>query len=252
MTASGSLAIIGGSGFYHLVNSGPVHGVPVQTPFAGEPVTVYQETTPAGSIWFLPRHGKQHSIAPHLINYRANVWALHQLGVSKVVAVNAVGGINGQLAPGALVLPHQIIDYTWGREHTFVGSEHSLDKHVDFTWPYDSEMSTILKLAGAAQGLQMTGTAVYAAVQGPRLETAAEVLKLQKDGCDIVGMTGMPEAALARETGLRYACIALVVNKAAGLGAGEISMSEIQLVLSAGMHQVRQVVLHSLPSLIDL
>ncbi len=249
---SSSLAIIGGSGFYSLLDNSASHAVQIQTPFAHEPVTVYQETTPAGTIWFLPRHGKQHSIAPHLINYRANVWALHHLGACKIVAVNAVGGINRNLAAGALVLPDQIIDYTWGREHTFVGSEHSLDKHVDFTWPYDAEMSASLKLAGSASGLQITSTAVYAAVQGPRLETAAEVLKLQREGCDIVGMTGMPEAALARELGLRYACIALVVNKAAGLGTGTISMSELKLVLTAGMQQIRHVLLRALPALINL
>jgi 5'-methylthioinosine phosphorylase len=249
---SGSLAVIGGSGFYSLFDNSSSHPVQVQTPFANEPVTVYQETTPAGTIWFLPRHGKLHSIAPHLINYRANVWALHHLGASKIVAVNAVGGINKKLAAGELVLPDQIIDYTWGREHTFVGSEHSLDKHVDFTWPYDAEMSASLKFAGSAEGLEITSTAVYAAVQGPRLETAAEILKLQKDGCDIVGMTAMPEAALARELGLRYACIALVVNKAAGLGTGTISMSEINLVLAAGMQQIRTVLLQALPSLINL
>jgi purine nucleoside phosphorylase len=203
-------------------------------------------------VWFVPRHGKQHSIAPHLINYRANVWALHSLGVSKIVAVNAVGGINKNLHAGALVLPDQIIDYTWGREHTFVGSEHSLDKHVDFTWPYDADMTALLKIAGSANGVEIVSTGVYAAVQGPRLESAAEVLRLQRDGCDIVGMTGMPEAALARELGVRYACIALVANKAAGLGSGVISLPEMQQVLTTGMEQIRDVLVRALPSLNSL
>lgn len=247
----GSLAVIGGSGFYSLLENSESQRVPVQTPFADEPVTVYQEVTAAGNVWFLPRHGKQHSIAPHLINYRANMWALHKLGVSKVIAVNAVGGINKTLAVGALVLPDQIIDYTWGREHTFVGSDHSLEKHVDFTWPYDADLSALLKLAASANGLALATTAVYAAVQGPRLETAAEIIKLQRDGCDIVGMTGMPEAALARELGLRYACIALVVNKAAGLGNGTIALSAIQHVLNSGMNDVRQLLLYALPSVIS-
>jgi len=248
----GSLAVIGGSGFYSLLENSDSQRVPVQTPFADEPVTVYREGTAGGTIWFLPRHGKQHSIAPHLINYRANVWALHKLGVNKVIAVNAVGGINKTLPVGTLVLPDQIIDYTRGREHTFVDSDHSLDKHVDFTWPYDAELSALLKLAASANAFKLTTTAVYAAVQGPRLETAAEIIKLQRDGCDIVGMTGMPEAALARELGLRYACIALVVNKAAGLGRGAISLTEIQQVLTSGMHEVRQLLLFALPSLISL
>ena len=247
-----ALAVIGGSGFYSLLEGSDTRAVAVQTPFADEPVMVFQEATQAGTVWFLPRHGKQHSIAPHLINYRANLWALRKLGVSKVIAVNAVGSINNNLLTGALVLPDQIIDYTWGREHTFVGSEHSLEKHVDFTWPYDAGLSALLKRAASAHAMEIITAGVYAAVQGPRLETAAEILKLQKDGCDIVGMTGMPEAALARELDLRYACIALVVNKAAGLGTGKISMAEIQQVLKAGMHDVRQVLLHALPSLITL
>jgi 5'-deoxy-5'-methylthioadenosine phosphorylase len=250
--SSGSLAVIGGSGFYSLLENSDNQSVSVQTPFADAPVTVYRETTAAGDIWFLPRHGKQHSIAPHRINYRANVWALHKLGVSKIIAVNAVGGINSTLPVGAMVLPDQIIDYTWGREHTFVGSDHALDKHVDFTWPYDADLSALLKLAASANALKLTTTAVYAAVQGPRLETAAEIKKLQRDGCDIVGMTGMPEAALARESGLRYACIALVVNKAAGLGNGTITLSAIQHVLHSGMNEVRQLLIHALPALISL
>lgn len=251
VNAPGSVAIIGGSGCYHLVDGGAVDAEAVQTPFATEPVTVYRETTAAGNVWFLPRHGKQHSIAPHLINYRANIWALHHLGISKIVAVNAVGGINRKLTAGALVLPDQIIDYTWGREHTFVGSEHSLDKHVDFTWPYDAEMAAILEVAGSARGLDIISGSVYAAVHGPRLETAAEVSKLQRDGCDIVGMTGMPEAALARELGLRYACIALVVNPAAGIGAETISIPEMKLALTAGMEQIKRLLLDALPALLE-
>lgn len=250
--SSGALAVIGGSGLYSLLEDGDSQTVSVQTPFSVEPVVVYQEAGAAGKFWFLPRHGKQHSIAPHLINYRANLWALHKLGVTKVIAVNAVGGISKELLPGSLVLPDQIIDYTWGREHTFVGDDHSLDKHVDFTWPYDADLSALLQLSASAIALQVASSAVYAAVQGPRLETAAEVRKLQRDGCDIVGMTGMPEAVLARELGLRYACIALVVNKAAGIGTGEISLTEMQEVLKSGMQDVRKLMLHALPSLISL
>ena len=248
----GSLAVIGGSGFYSLLEGSDSQSVSVQTPFADEAVTVYRESTTAGSVWFLPRHGKQHSVAPHLINYRANIWALHQLGVSKVIAINAVGGINKNLPAGTLVLPDQLIDYTWGRDHTYVGGDHSLDKHVDFTAPYDADLSAVLVRTAVANGRELSSTAVYAAVQGPRFETAAEVRKLQNDGCDIVGMTGMPEAALARELGLRYACIAVVVNKAAGLEDGSISMTEIQQVMNSGMQEVRQLLLQALPSLISL
>jgi len=242
------LAVIGGSGLYALHAATPPETLHIKTPFAEAPVAILRYLNPHGSVLFLPRHGADHSIAPHLINYRANIWALHAAGACAVLAVNAVGGISAAMTPGALVLPEQLIDYSWGREHTFCTGAHGLEKHVDFTWPYDRQLIAVLEQAGASLGLPMLTGATYACTQGPRLETAAEVRRLGRDGCDIVGMTGMPEAGLARELGLRYACVALVVNAAAGLGEGEITLQAIEKILGEGMARVRAVLQQALPA----
>ena len=234
-------AVIGGSGLYHLQQcDAPCSRV--DTPFAEEPVPLYREQGEAGELWFLPRHGKAHNVAPHEINYRANLWALQQQGVRHVIAINAVGGITQGLEPGTLLLPDQLIDYTWGREHSYFSGSHSFDSHIDFTEPYDAVLRNLLLQAAKSCAIPLGSHGVYACTQGPRLETAAEVRRLARDGCDIVGMTGMPEAALARELGLAYACVAVVVNRAAGLGEPVISMEAIRAVLETGMEAVRQLV----------
>lgn len=241
------IAVIGGSGLYRLDPSAPAETFPVQTPYAAEAVELSLERPASGAAWFLPRHGREHSIAPHLINYRANLWALHEAGVDTVIAVNAVGGIGEAMAPGTLVLPEQLIDYTWGREHTFFTGTHALDRHVDFTWPYDRALAALLQQTALMLDLPVRRGAVYGCTQGPRLETAAEIRRMQRDGCDIVGMTGMPEAALARELGMRYACLALVVNRAAGLGADTITHEEMMEHLQDGIGRVRTLLLAALP-----
>lgn len=251
MTAPAStpaLAVIGGSGLYALQSATAPETLHINTPFAEATVAITRYRSPHGSVLFLPRHGADHSIAPHLINYRANIWALHAAGACAVLAVNAVGGISAAMTPGTLVLPEQLIDYSWGREHTFCAGAHGLGKHVDFTWPYDRQLIAVLEQAGASLGMMLKTGATYACTQGPRLETAAEIRKLGRDGCDIVGMTGMPEAGLARELGLRYACVALVVNAAAGLGEGEITLQAIERVLGEGMDKVRSVLQQALPA----
>lgn len=245
------LAIIGGSGLYSLELGNFTQLHQVTTPFADTPVQVTEELTSAGPVLFLPRHGARHSVPPHLINYRANLWALHALGATTVVAINAVGGITDHMTDGALVLPDQLIDYSWGREHTFFSGEHALDKHVDFTVPYDQALCAVLARSALALGITCHSGGVYGCTQGPRLESAAEIQRLRRDGCDIVGMTGMPEAGLARELGLRYASLALVVNRAAGLQAGTISMQQLQQTLNAGISQVRSVLAQALPQLLE-
>ena len=247
-----TLAVIGGSGLYRLDEASTVERISVATPFAVDPVELALERTPSGAVWFLPRHGREHSVAPHLINYRANLRALHEVGVDTVIAVNAVGGIAERMQAGTMVLPHQLIDYSWGREHTYFTGPHALDKHVDFTWPYDRELGTVLQQSAHMLDVPLQAGAVYACTQGPRLETAAEIRKLQQDGCDIVGMTGMPEAGLARELGMRYACIALVVNRAAGVGADAITHDEIMRHLGEGVGKVRTLLLAALPQLLRL
>lgn len=237
------LAVIGGSGFYQLNPNNKIEEATyrdISTPFASEAIRLSHETLNSKSLYFIPRHGVQHNLPPHKINYRANFWALKDAGVKKIIAVNAVGGINSQMTAGALVIPDQLIDYTWGREHSFFDGLNSLHDHIDFTQPYDSELRHLLIKEAKNINLSVFNKACFACTQGPRLETAAEIAKLKSDGCDIVGMTGMPEAALARELGLAYACITLVVNPAAGLSDEDITIEKIKMVLNEGLQDVRE------------
>ncbi len=235
------LAIIGGTGLATLKNLEIKNRRVVRTPYGEPSGPLLHGELGNTEVLFLPRHGRGHTIPPHRVNYRANLWALRESGVRSVIAVAAVGGIGDGMAPGRLAFPDQIIDYTWSREHTYVDLELEQVNHVDFTHPYSESMRRMmidgareLKLDAAEQG-------TYGATQGPRLETAAEIRRMQRDGCDLVGMTGMPEAALARELDLNYACCALIVNWAAGLGSGEsVSMDEIEASLVTGMVKVRQ------------
>ncbi len=246
------VAIIGGSGLTRLKNLSITRREVVRTPY-GEPSApmVYGQLG-GQEVIFLPRHGPGHTIPPHEVNYRANIWAVKQAGVSKVIAVNAVGGISqGYLAPGTLVFPDQILDYTYARAHTFFGSEHKQVTHVDFTYPYCEEMRRILVEAARRAGLPAIGRGTYAATQGPRFETAAEIRRLEKDGADIVGMTGMPEAGLARELELCYASIAVVVNAAAGKDRAEISLKEIEQNLESGMAKVRTLLEQAIPLIVE-
>jgi 5'-deoxy-5'-methylthioadenosine phosphorylase len=192
-------------------------------------------------VVFLARHGYGHTIPPHEVNYRANIWALHSEGAARVVSVASVGGIRSDLAPGALAIPHQMLDYTWGRKHTFFEGPDQPVTHVDFTHPYSEELRARLLQAAAAARQAIVNSGVYAATQGPRLESAAEIDRLERDGADMVGMTGMPEAALAREIGLPYAVVAVVVNHAAGRGNSSeaIHLEQINAVLKASMVKVR-------------
>jgi 5'-methylthioadenosine phosphorylase len=195
-------------------------------------------------VVFLARHGYGHTIVPHEVNYRANLWALKDAGVAQVVSVASVGGIPARLAPGSLVVPHQVIDYTWGRAATFFEGPGVAVNHIDFTEPYASGLRTrILKAAADCKEALVDG-GVYAATQGPRLETAAEITRLERDGADIVGMTGMPEASLARELGLHYAAIAVVANYAAGRGdsARAVPLDSIGAILEEAMGRVRRII----------
>lgn len=182
-------------------------------------------------ICFINRHGGDHRIPPHAVNYRANIAALHQLGVEGIVAVNAVGGISPAMVAGVLALPDQIIDYTWGRAHTYSDSSQDVLRHVDFTSPYCPRLRARLLAAARDRNIELLDGGVHGITQGPRLETAAEISRMERDGCDLVGMTGMPEAALARELGIPYASIALVVNLAAGKSEREITVEDIATVM---------------------
>ena len=237
------LAVIGGSGFAQLPNLAVSRRQIVRTPF-GEPSGALTFGTIGGrEVVFLARHGYGHTIRPDQINYRANIWALHAQGVINVVALAAVGGIRSDFTPGELAAPDQIIDYTHGRAATFcTATERGVD-HIDFTHPYCQALRAACLDAAARAGEKMIDGGVYAATQGPRLETAAEINRLERDGADMVGITGMPEAALARELGLCYAAIAVVVNCAAGRGDSTdgIATNAIAAVLQRAMGRVQLV-----------
>lgn len=233
------LAIVGGSGFTRVPELKISRREVIRTPF-GEPSAPLTFGVFAGrEIVFLPRHGAGHRLPPHRINYRANIWALQSAGVTDVVGLAAVGGIT--MGPLSLCVPDQIIDYTYGREHTLFDGEDGNVVHIDFTEPYCGELRRQLIEAAQAEGLEPFSKGTYAATQGPRLESTAEVKRLEQDGCDIVGMTAMPEAALAREAGLCYATFAVVVNWAAGKSAGPITMEEIEKNLSVGMERAHRI-----------
>jgi 5'-methylthioinosine phosphorylase len=241
------LAIIGGTGLTSLDCFESAGYENVMTPYADEPISIRLFRVGNSSVAFLPRHGEGHKLAPHKINYRANIWALKELDVTEIIAVNAVGGIHEKLGPSCFAVPDQIIDYTWGREGTYFADNLEVVTHIDFTNPFDeplrrrliSSVSEVKTQAKPDFGFLDFG--VYGCTQGPRLESAAEIRKLKQDGCDLVGMTAMPEAALARELNIAYAMLALSVNWGAGLSAGEISMDDIHKVLDEGMGIVARV-----------
>ena len=235
------LGIIGGTGLTQLANLEITHRQVARTPY-GEPSGALTFGRICGQdVIFLARHGYGHTIPPHEVNYRANLWALKDHGVDRVVSVATVGGIHPDLIPGMLVIPDQIIDYTHGRAATYsVGCDKPVT-HLDFTFPYCDAMRVALLQAAVTAGISLRDGGVYGAVQGPRLETAAEINRMERDGADMVGMTGMPEAYLARELELCYAAVGVVVNYAAGRGLSSdgIQMEEIQSVLGEVMLQVR-------------
>ena len=238
------LAVIGGSGLSQLANLEVTERRAVTTPY-GEPSGPLTIGRLGGrALVFLARHGYGHSIAPHEVNYRANLWALREERVEAVVSIAAVGGIRRDLGPGVLVLPHQIIDYTWGRRATYFEGTGVAVTHIDFTEPFSAALRARILRAAADCGEAVAEGGVYAATQGPRLETAAEILRLERDGAEVVGMTGMPEAALARELGLEYAMIAAVANHAAGRGdsARGVALEQIEVVLGAAMGRVRRII----------
>jgi len=234
------IGIIGGTGITHLTEFQVNHRRVVPTPY-GEPSAPVLEGQLAGrEIFLIARHGSGHTIPPHRINYCANLWALRHIGVEQVVAICSVGGIQEEMAPGELVVPDQIIDYTWGRPCTIHESLDSPVVHVDFTEPFSPSVRSLILRAGEAAGVGIRDGGVYGATQGPRLETAAEIERMRRDGCDMVGMTGMPEAVIARELNLQYATCAVVINWAAGCGGGDI-LGQIEANVAACMNKVRTV-----------
>jgi len=240
------LAIIGGSGLTRLSTLAVAHREVVRTPY-GEPSSalVFGQIA-ARDVVFLARHGHGHTIPPHRVNYRANLWALKERGVDAILAVASVGAIASRCVLGDLVLPDQIIDYTSGRHSSFFDGEDRNVVHVDFTHPYSAELRSRCLAAARLTGISLQDGGVYGAVSGPRLETAAEIDRMERDGATIVGMTGMPEAVLARELGIAYAAIAVIVNHAAGRGesAQEIAIERIAGILETAMEKAKILIDH--------
>lgn len=236
---SGQLGLIVGSGL-------PALGVEIvarsstHTPYGPPSSAVLSLSLGGRRIACIARHGEQHGIAPHEVNYRANVWALYQHGVRRLVAVNVVGTIAPAFRPGELAVPEQLIDYTWGRDSSFGGGERGV-LHAEFAEPFAARLAARVLAAGRSLGMEMQ-RGVYGVTQGPRLETVAEIDRLERDGCTMVGMTAMPEAALARELGMDYAVLALGVNHAAGRGPrGEGVLAQIERHLAEGMARIAAV-----------
>lgn len=209
-------ALIIGSGWDNL--AGDDSGAEVETAWGVPSAPVHRLCFGDCNVLMLARHGEGHTLPPHKINYRANIVALKKLGADSIIALNTVGVLSDVSDSGQIAVPDQLLDYTWGREHTIYDGRRGVVEHIDFTEPFSADLRAGLLGAAAKAGVDCYDGGVYATTQGPRLETAAEVDRLERDGADYVGMTAMPEAAIAREVGLDYACIAMIVNRAAGRG----------------------------------
>ncbi|MCX7071686.1 MAG: S-methyl-5'-thioinosine phosphorylase [Gammaproteobacteria bacterium] len=243
------VAVIGGTGMNQWPGLDVIESVVADTPYGAPSAPLVHGTVAGVEAIFLARHGEGHKLPPHAINYRANLWALKQAGVEQVIAIGAVGAIAGWFAPGALAIPHDLIDYTWGREHTyFDGRPGSGLKHIEFNQPYAPAVRRALIEAARAANVEARDGGVMAVTQGPRLESPGEIRRLKQDGCDMVGMTSMPEAALAAELDLPYACVAVSVNWAPGIGSGDIH-GQIEHWLALSMAKVRAILERALPAL---
>ena len=240
------IAIIGGSGLARFDEIENVQKFRVETPYGLPSCDLVCGNMFSKDVVFLPRHAKDHTIPPHKINYRSNIWALRDVGVTHVLAVAAVGGINPNMSPEKIMIPEQIIDYSYGREQTFYDGDTSEVSHIDFTHPYCDELRQNLINASNDLHLDVIPSGTYGVTQGPRLETANEIIRMEQDGCDVVGMTGMPEAALAKEAGLCYASVALSVNWAAGKSIGEITTQEINSAIENGMTSVKHLLVRAI------
>ena len=240
-----SLAVIGGTGVYKLADLQDVDTRQIDTAYGKPSGPVRIGTLLGQRVAFLARHGEGHSVPPHRVNYRANLAALKQIGAARVLALNTVGGIGDAFGPRVLACPDQLIDYTWGRDSTLWDGNDAESEalHVDFGDPYTPLLRHKIIAAARVTGVSLVDHGCYGATQGPRLETKAEIARMRRDGCDLVGMTGMPEAALARELGLDYACLAIVANWAAGCGTGEeITMAEVLANVAAASNGLPELV----------
>ena len=233
------LGLIGGTGLDHWGEAVATHSI---DSVYGQPSdTLAEYKVGKLQVFFLPRHGGQHRIPPHAVNYRANIDVFKQMAVDGIIAINAVGGISDSNAPGTLTVPDQLIDYTWGRAHSFSLTAQDLLQHIEFAKPFGGHLRARLIRAAMTAQVNVNDGGCLGVTQGPRLETAAEIRRFERDGCDMVGMTSMPEAALAREAGLDYACLCVNANWCAGLEDEPVTMSAIEATLKDAMVKVRQI-----------
>ncbi len=235
------IAIIGGTGLTNMPGLTVKYREMVKTIYGAPSCPLIHGELNGTEVTFLARHGRRHTIPPHMVNYRANLMALHEVGATHIIALAAVGGIADDCLDKTIVIPDQIIDYTYGRAHTFHGDKHDKFDHIDFTEPYSASVRGCLLKAGQSAGVPHLTEGVYGATQGPRLETAAEITRMERDGCTIVGMTGMPEASLARELGIEYGCCAMVVNRAPGKAATGIDFRDIEQNVHDSIDAVRKI-----------
>lgn len=242
------IAIIGGSGFYALDLLEGAKEEVIDTPYGRSPEIVVGEVAGRG-VAFMPRHGKKHTVPPHLINFRANLWALRELGVARVLATTASGSLNPKMRPGDLVLLDQFIDFTKRRQQTFYEGGEGGVVHVDVSEPYCPELRDVLRKAAKAMKLKLHPKATYGCTEGPRFETPAEIQALRRLGCDLVGMTNVPECVLARELELCYAAIAVVTNFAAGLAGKKLTHAEVVELMGERMPSVRALVRGAIPKI---
>ncbi len=240
MSASVTLALVGGTGLTELNDNGKC--ILVDTPYGAPSASIREVQSGPIRLLFLPRHGSPHRFPPHCVNYQANMWALREIGVDHVLAVSAVGGVCEPYGPATLAVPDQLIDYTWGRKHTFCDSERVELEHVDFTWPYEGPLRRTLLKAARDASIDVVDGGCIGVFQGPRLESSAEVEKARRDGCHMAGMTALPEAGLARELGLDYAGLAVVSNWGAGVTPKPLSEDDIAATLKEPMARVRALV----------
>ncbi len=244
------IAIIGGSGMTSMEGLSITRREMIKTPYGSPSGPLIFGEFDGCSVAFLARHGHKHSIPPHRINYRANIWSLNSAGIKKIIAVGAVGGIADECDTGMLVVPDQIIDYTHARSGTFFDGKPNEVRHIDFSFPYTESLRRSLIDAANINNVPLIDGGTYGVTQGPRLETAAEISRMQHDGCTIVGMTTMPEAVLARELDIEYASCAVVVNRAAGIGGKSINTDELSAAIQSGMEKARKVVSATLPKVV--
>lgn len=245
------LAIIGGSGFTRFPGLIERETLLPETAWGQPSDYLVRGELEGQCFWFLPRHGREHSVPPHRVNSRANIQALADRGVTRIIALSAVGGIAPDCSPLRLCVPDQIIDYSHGRPSSFFDGETDFDPasgHIDFSYPYDADLRQEMVEAARAIALDVRDQGVVGVTQGPRLETAAEIARMARDGCDLVNMTSMPEAVLARERGIAYATLAFVVNWAAGRAEGEISMEEVAVNLTRCTEAVQRLLRQFLSS----